>query len=274
MKNVAVLAALMTVFAFAAAPAFAAVKVFLLAGQSNMLGVGTASEMPAPYNVPQTNVKYWKTDGTGRGEGWVDLRPRIVRDFFGPEVTFGHTLANSIFPNDRIYLVKYAIGGTTLTTDWKPDGTGYCYTAFKAAVKAAMQNLTLANLSPSIAGMIWMQGEGEAHTGVGSRQYAAKLTRFITTVRSDFATPDMPFVIGRISTYYGTKANNQRVRTAEETVPGQMRHVSWINTDDLGQWPLGTDYPGHYNAQGQIQLGIRFANAIGCPANKGSEKSR
>ncbi len=266
MKSATFMVALTTLLAFATAPASAAVKVFLLAGQSNMLGVGTASEMPAPYKAPQTNVKYWKTDGTGKGDGWVDLQPRIVRDFFGPEVTFGYTLKKSIFPDDSIYLVKYAIGGTTLYADWKPDGTGYCYNGFKAAVKAAMQNLAKANLSPTIAGMVWMQGEAEAHTGVGAPQYATNLTKLIAAVRSDFATPNMPFVVGRISTYYGKKPNNDLVRKAEEIVAGQMRHVSWINTDDLGQWPLTTDFPGHYNAPGQIQLGIRFANAIRrCP---------
>jgi alpha-L-fucosidase len=251
-----------TVFALATTPATAAVKVFLLAGQSNMQGVGTATEAPAPYKTPQTDVKYWQTDGYGKEEGWTDLRPKIVPDFFGPELSFGYTLKHSVFPNDSIYLVKYGIGGTTLVADWRPDGTGYCYNGFKAAVSAAMRNLTNAGLAPSIAGMIWMQGEGEAHTGVGAAQYAVYLTNLINTVRRDFATPNMPFVVGRISTYYGTKANNQLVRTAEETVPGQMHHVAWINTDDLGLWPLGTDFPGHYNAQGQIQLGIRFAEAL------------
>ncbi len=34
------------------------------------------------------------------------MRPRIVRDDFGPEVTFGYMLKHSIFPDDGIYLVK------------------------------------------------------------------------------------------------------------------------------------------------------------------------
>ena len=263
MKNTALTVALTITVALATAPATAAVKVFLMAGQSNMQGVGTATEAPAPYKAPQTDVKYWQTDGYGKEEGWTDLRPKIVRDFFGPELSFGYTLKHSVFPNDSIYLVKYGIGGTTLVADWRPDGTGYCYNGFKAAVSAAMRNLTNAGLAPSIVGMIWMQGEGEAHTSVGAAQYAANLTKFISAVRSDFATPNMPFVVGRISTYYGSKANNALVRMAEETVPRQMQHVSWINTDDMGLWPLGTDFPGHYNAPGQIQLGIRFANAIG-----------
>ena len=41
------------------------------------------------------------------------------------------------------------------------------------------------------------------------------------------------------------------------TVPGQVGHASWINTDDL-EWAYG----GHYGTQGQIDLGIRFANQL------------
>jgi hypothetical protein len=40
-------------------------------------------------------------------------------------------------------------------------------------------------------------------------------------------------------------------------VPGAVGNASWFDTDDL-QWA----YPGHYGTQGQIDLGIRFANAV------------
>jgi hypothetical protein len=45
-------------------------------------------------------------------ENSKNVRPRIVRDYFGPEVTFGYMLKHSIFPDDGIYLVKHAIGGS------------------------------------------------------------------------------------------------------------------------------------------------------------------
>jgi len=50
------------------------------------------------------------------------------------------------------------------------------------------------------------------------------------------------------------------VRTAQATVPGQVGHASWIDTDDLDVWPIGSPNEAHYNTQGQIGLGIRFAN--------------
>jgi hypothetical protein len=267
-----------------AAPATAATKVFLLGGQSNMEGVGGMYEtyengqyhdyvvpVPSPYDAPQPAVKLWNYLGTnangnggdGYGNGWVTLEPiygypgYAPIKCFGPEVTFGYTLHN-LFPNDDIYLVKYAKSGTRLATDWNPAGvspSGDCYRTFQARVDGAMQNLTDAGLSPAIAGMIWMQGEGDAKSDSQAAAYAANLTHFIATARSDFSTPDMPFVLGRITTSYGTPANNALVRSAQESVPGLVGNSSWMNTDDLS-WA----YTGHYGTQGQIELGIRFAD--------------
>ena len=82
---------------------------------------------------------------------------------------------------------------------------------------------------------------------------------FIGTVRSTFAAPDMPFVIGRILPFYGTAGDNALVCAAQETIQNEpgMANVSWINTNDLE-----LAYGGHYGTQGQIDLGVRFANAF------------
>ena len=252
------------------APAAAATKVFLLGGQSNMAGTGTAAGLPAPYNVPQSDVRFWNygpesqpdpTNGInmpGVGDGWVDLEGgygHFITDF-GPEVSFGYTL-NNMFPGDDIYLVKHGLTSQNLAVYWNPDGTGGVYNRFKARVDGAMANLTAAGLSPTIAGMIWMQGESDAMVPAYAAAYQANLTNFINTVRSDFHTPDMPFVVGRITIceHWGTPSDNLLVRAAQETVPGVVGNASWIDTDDLQ-----LAYAGHYGTQGQVDLGIRFAN--------------
>ena len=111
--------------------------------------------------------------------------------------------------------------------------------------------------------MIWMQGESDAKNDSYAAAYGANLTNFIAHVRSDFKTPDMPFVLARINTHWGTTANNDLVRTAEQTVPGQVGRALWFDTDDLGIWATYPPDVYHYNTQGQIDLGIRFANGIG-----------
>lgn len=265
MKPTACMIALVTSLFGAVAPTLAETKVFLLGGQSNMDGYGSnAAELPAPYNVPQPDVKFWHNNG------WEDLQGGFGSSpaFFGPEVTFGYQI-HAMFPDDDIYLVKYAVGGTALAdpaNEWTPNGSGTTYNTFKATANAALQNLRNAGLSPTIAGMIWMQGEADTAPAYAPA-YATNLPHFITTVRSDLSTPEMTFVVGRIMAYssypFGTPSDNALVRAAQATVPAQLAHVSWINTDDLEVNPLSVGWwPGHYDAQGQIGLGLRFADAF------------
>ncbi len=270
--------ALLTSLVLATAPATAATKVFLLGGQSNMAGLGAWPGPPAqpacpgPYNAEQTAVQFWNYgthqtvngfDCPGTGDGWVNLQPGYGYNYtteFGPEVSFGYRL-HERYPDDNIYLVKLGLTDQSLAGGWNPNGTGAVYNVFKARVEAAIKNLNEAHLNPEIAGMIWMQGESDALNATYAANYQTNLKAFIETVRSDFAATDMPFVIGRILTYYDTNptGSNALVRSAQESIPSLpgVNHVTCINTDNLQ-----CAYGGHYGTQGQIDLGIRFANAI------------
>jgi hypothetical protein len=261
MKNSLCFAASVVIILLPAISAAAPIKVFLLGGQSNMLGEGITAELPSPYNQPQTAVKYWSSGTWVNLQGGFGFVPTPYRSLFGPEVTFGYRL-HQLFPSDNVYLVKLGVDGSNLAYRWNPSG-GDCYNSFMSLVNAAMSNLSNAGLSPTIAGMIWMQGEADASNSTTAAAYNTNLTNLITSLRSDLHTPNMPFVAGRILTWWGSTANNTLVRTAEQTVPGEVGHASWINTDDLGRATLGySDDPGHYGTQGQIDLGIRFANQL------------
>ena len=256
-KNTTCLALMTGIALFVAsvpAVAEAAVKVFLLGGQSNMGGAGSVALLESPYDAPQPDVNFWNNTTNSWGAlqpGWGNTSAE-----FGPELSFGYEM-NLAFPDDDIYLVKYAPSSTSLYSDWNPDGSGWCYNNFKSEANAALANL--AGSSPMVAGMIWMQGESDAINGTASASaYEENLTNFIGQVRSDFATQDMPFVVGRINAYaWGTPENNNLVRTAQMTVPGVVGQASWFDTDDL--LPLVF---GHYITQGQLTLGDRFADHI------------
>lgn len=240
---------------WAITPAVAATKVFLLAGQSNMAGHETGLPV-ATYTVTQP-VKYWNSSN----DGWVNLVPGFgcTTNDIGPEVGFGYALHNSVFPNDDIYLVKYGQDSTSLAGPWNPDGSGSAYNTFKTRVETALASLS--GQSPTIAGMIWMQGESDATNLSSAAAYAANLKALIAKVRADFHASNMPFVVGRItdlSVYEGFPGVAD-VRMAQETVPAAVGHASWINTDNLDMNPAA---PGHYSAAGQIELGMRFANAL------------
>jgi hypothetical protein len=284
MKDILRASAILLILVLAAGPAPATTRVFLLGGQSNMAGLGgydgipaqsgynADQPCPAPYSATQSAVQFWnygtpgyldygsfKMNYPSTGDGWVNLQPIFgyKPNEFGPEVSFGYRL-HQLYPNDQIYLVKEGVTSQNLAVNWNPDISGNVYSIFKDRVNAAMANLTAAGKSPVISGMIWMQGESDAMNHDYATAYATNLAHFISTVRSDFYTPNMPFVVGRINNYaWGTPGDNALVRSVETTVPAQVGHASWINTDDL-EWA----YDGHYGTQGQINLGLRFANAI------------
>ena len=88
--------ALAIVLAGLAVEADAATKVFLLGGQSNMVGIGEVAQLAPPYNAPQSNVKFWN-NASG---GWVNLQGGFGANstYFGPEVSFGSTAPTRFFP--------------------------------------------------------------------------------------------------------------------------------------------------------------------------------
>lgn len=280
-------------------PASAATKVFLLGGQSNMAGVGgyagyckgmtmwgdppgDVADDPCPsIYANQSGVKFWDytpntlgyadfplrtgyyINNPGVGSSWINLQTGYgyMNDQFGPELSFGARL-HELMPNDDIYLVKLGVSSTSLATGWNASGSGGPqYSLFKARVAAAIQNLVGAGKNPTIAGMIWMQGEEDGVSSTYAPQYAGNLTNLVTTIRSTFTNAtDMKFVAGRITTAFGSTDTVSLVRSAQENVASLVGNASWVNTDDL-EWA----YYGHYGTQGQIDLGIRFAEAMTIP---------
>ena len=244
------------------------VTVYLLAGQSNMVGSGTPKkDLPSALRGPQADVEFYHADGPGplRQKVWVPLQPGSTFDF-GPEVTFGRAIADH-FPNERVALIKYAGGNTNLAVDWNPEtGPFYCggggHQGFRPTVKAALRALTDRGDSYRIAGMIWMQGESDTVFENMAAEYQNNLTRFIARVRADFAVPDMPFVIGRVYPGSGTSSPGMRlanvVRAAQVAVAKEDLRAGWIDLDGLPQQDAGVEF----NGPGTVEMGKRFAGEM------------
>jgi hypothetical protein len=114
-----------TIFAL---PASAAepVRVFIFAGQSNMVGsdskVKDIDRFP-PFRgleKPQPAVRFSYCIGRQnktRSNGWVDLQP--VNNIVGPELSFARKVSRHI--DAPIAIIKCAAGGTHLGGDWNPE---------------------------------------------------------------------------------------------------------------------------------------------------------
>ncbi|OVE77722.1 hypothetical protein BVX99_01880 [bacterium F16] len=226
------------------------VKVFLLAGQSNMAGKGKIRELKPPYSEPLQKIMMWNW----KGQAWSALTPGIGnrRGQVGPEISFGHAIAKA-FPGEDVRLIKFAIDGTSLYDDWSPKEKKKPYTGFMSIAKKALGNLDAAKVNYEIAGMLWLQGESDAHENKAG-DYGTNLTEFIAHMRTNFKTSDMPFIIARVRSYYGGKTGQAKiVRDTQVKIAESDKNAGWFDTDDL---PLSK---GHYTTVGLIEVGKRFA---------------
>ena len=101
-------------------------RVFIFAGQSNMVGSDSKAEDIKRFppfvglDLPQDKVLFAYNIGREEkltSKGWVALQP--VDEVVGPELSFARKVSQEI--NAPIAIIKCAAGGTTLGGDWNPD---------------------------------------------------------------------------------------------------------------------------------------------------------
>lgn len=238
------------------------IDVFLVGGQSNALGRADPSTLPTALKNPQPDVPYYYSTSVGL----TTLRPRATE--FGPEITFGRAMADYYEARaGQIAILKYAVGGTNLYSQWKAGGDatttgdGPLYQDFQTTISAGMIALQMANpgMTLVLRGMIWMQGESDA-IPAQSANYEANLTAFISDIRKTYGA-GLFFTIGELSTGQtgtGPAADLATVRAAQEHVAAADPLTSILNTNSYSLKPDNL----HWDTVGQQQLGNGFATTM------------
>ena len=239
------------------------VQIYLLGGQSNMDGYAYVTGLPPSLQLSQDDVSiYW----SGRPQ-WSALAPSSYgtlyygTEYFGPEVTFGRTMADAR-PDETIALLKYAIGGTDLAVCWNPGESdtdpvmGDCYRGWLSTVRDGLEAM---EDDYEIAGMIWMQGESDAYNLDYAAAYGDNLRHLIDRVREDVSTDEMPFAMGIIDCI--NCPYRDVVRAAQAEVATESELVMAVETEDL---PQNIDYI-HFDGSGMRTLGERLAGAQPAP---------
>ena len=165
-------------------------KVFVLAGQSNMEGAGQIAINPRSKNGgkgsleylvkdPKTAKKYAHTvnrDGNWRvrDDVWIWYLGRkgglgvgygAKSRMIGPEFQIGHVLGDAF--KEQVLLIKTAWGGKTLVKDFRPPGSGGevgpYYTEMLGHVRTVLADLgklfpTYDGKGYELAGFFWHQG--------------------------------------------------------------------------------------------------------------------
>jgi hypothetical protein len=110
------------------------VKVFILAGQSNMEGKAKIQLLEYQIDQPETRdfFKHLKKDGQWvvRDDVWInflDRRGNLTvgfgsRNCIGPELEFGNTIGDHF--EEQVLIIKTAWGGKSISRDFRPPSSG------------------------------------------------------------------------------------------------------------------------------------------------------
>ena len=210
------------------------VRVFLLAGQSNMEGhaqIRTIDFLGEDEDGERAALlRVFKPDGqtlVTRDDVWVvsngaffaalqpGLGARKVAETpgskIGPEYAFGYFMGQAL--QEQVLLIKVAEGGTSLYQNWRPPSAGLppdarpeefggMYRALLANTRDTLRNLK--TLIPGyderagyeISGFVWFQGFNDMFDPLMRREYSRNLVCLIKDLRRDLDAPDMKVVVG------------------------------------------------------------------------------
>lgn len=211
-------------------------RVFLLAGQSNMEGQAVVDlDHEEHYNggrgtlaklleEPEFEARWgWVRDGEGEWQAREDVGvwyrsaheekkgPLSIgyavyggRHHFGPELALGKVLGDRF--DDPVLLVKACWGGKSLHVDFRPPSAGgkagpYFGRMFEE-LDAALADVGAVfpewkELEPVVEGFVWFQGWNDGCDGEATRSYAGNLERLIGGVRERLGSKELPVVVGQ-----------------------------------------------------------------------------
>lgn len=257
-------------------------KVFILAGQSNMVGWGNSAELPQELQAGNKRVLMFE-DGR-----WQPLKPNRkaarnqqqfgLKEFsFGPEIAFGQAMAKA-WPDEQIGIIKLAVGGTSILT-WKPDWSkedadrvgqgrrGSLYKALVAKVKQAEKQRDI-----EIVGFLWLQGGADMKNVAVAKEYLDNLKSLVTAIRKDVGVAELPFLCGSVRRTNDPDDLSELVPKRRE---GRYPAIQWVLK---AQWDAQQEIPKlhtvilrdiethpknvHYNTAGQLEVGKLFAKAF------------
>jgi Carbohydrate esterase, sialic acid-specific acetylesterase len=213
-------------------------KIFILAGQSNMQGQAVVDLTGKDYNDGKGTLvslcddpkkaatyKHLKTPGgkwATRDDVWVQYQ-RDDNDLkvgplglgysayaddhhFGAELQFGHVVGEGV--KNQVLIIKTAWGGKSLDVDFRPPSSGGqvgpYYTKMIAEIISAIRGLKTQfpeydERGYEIAGFVWWHGWNDFCEPAMTAKYDTNLVNLIRDVRKDLKSPALPIVIGDLT---------------------------------------------------------------------------
>jgi hypothetical protein len=209
--------------------------VFVLAGQSNMVGHG----YPVVNAKPADSIVAWNN-------GWVDAQNPLAAEGMSPGLPFARYVLSQR-PSERIGLVMCAEDGSPVSR-WREGGDllSTCISKTRSALGTGGR----------LGGVLFMQGETESMSADLAPTWLAGFQSFTTTIRA--ALGFVPVVFGQIGAITDPRCVYQaQVRTEQTQARDTAHKTRMVTTLDLPLLPDGI----HFTAHSAGRLGQRFARA-------------
>jgi len=249
------------------------VRVFIFAGQSNMVGsdskVKDIQRFPpfAGLEEPQPKVRFSYCIGREnkkRSDGWTELQP--VDNIVGPELSFARRVTAAT--KAKLAIIKVAAGGTTIGADWNPAAPeGFkMYPLLLETVRDSLAALDKKRIPWRLEGFVWHQGENDMFNDGFRQNYGANLKAFVATVRKDLKAPELPFYIGELctKTIWGMdlRPRMYEISVGQRAVTEADPLAQYVPTSHVGvEIGGGVGLHYHYGTLGQLEHGVNYAEA-------------
>lgn len=244
---------------------------WILAGQSNMDGCGKLVNLEPPSRMVHAfyydetwdvardplcwvnesiDPVHWFSDDAEERERLNRENRAFRENGAGLGVRFGRDLYRAT--GVPVGLLVCSHGGTSMA-QWDPSlksqGGKSLYGSMLRRVREA---------GGRAAGCLWYQGESDAHSADKGTGYAEKLRVLVESIRSDFGTPDMPFIQVQLGPFFDNEATASegwnRVQTEQLAAEKQIAHSALVTAIDSTL----TD-PIHLDAVSLRRIGARMA---------------
>ncbi|KAH0782357.1 hypothetical protein KY290_001955 [Solanum tuberosum] len=226
-------------------------NIFLLAGQSNMSGLGGVVNNTWDGIVPpecSPNPAILKLDAKLQ---WVEATEPLHADIdtnvtcgIGPGMPFANSLLNKTSFLGEVGLVPCAMAGNRIS-QWQK-GTFLYNQLVTRAKAAAVQECGVTRA------MLWYQGESDTTLLSNANAYKGKMQQFFTDLRSDVGIPDL--LIIQVALASGT---NYTDIVREAQLNPDLANVVTVDARGL---ELHKDNL-HLTASSQVSLGHMMADA-------------
>ena len=252
------------------------IKVFFLAGQSNMEGRARAFNLTekdlARLEKAKHNVTLYYNHQDPVPLQITTPAKHTQKKFgaetmFGPELFFGIKMSEK-YPNDKFIFIKRSKGGMSLYGAWNPhwteekakvmkeDDDPIMYSDFITYAKSILKGYDEDEYE--ISGMLWVQGESDSGSKkfgtIPADTYEENLINLISGVRKEFSAPNLPFLIFQVG--------HGKVVQAMKNIEKEDNYVSLIpqEKDKSSKYYFERNPApiGHYKYESMKKIGRYF----------------